>query len=278
VNASTSTLRTREGLELFVRRWVPAGGPRRWTFVMSHGLGEHSGRYQHFAEWFVPRGASIYALDHRGHGKSGGPRGDAPSLDALLDDLDVVVAYAREQHSGPLVLFGHSFGGLIAIAYALERPKRLDRAVFSAPLLMVKVKVPGWKVTAGKALARVAPRMTMSNEVDPDVLSHDPEIGRAYRADPLVHNRLSAGMYGDVIARGPEFIARAPELAVPFLLLHGQEDRIVDPVGSERFFAGATARGRAFIRYPGMYHEIFNEVEQEKVFADIDRWLEGEPA
>lgn len=274
MSESTVTLTTADGLELFVRRW-PAEAPHQWTFVMSHGLGEHSGRYQHFAEWFTPLGASIYALDHRGHGRSGGRRGDAPSLKALLDDIDLLVTRARQESGGPVVLFGHSFGGLLAIAYALDRPDRIDKAVFSAPLLIVKARVPGWKRAAARILPRIAPRLSMSNEVDPNVLSHAPEIAPAYRSDPLVHNRLSAGMYGDTIARGEEFIARASELRVPFLLMHGRDDQIVDPIGSERFFARATAPDRALCLYPGMYHEIFNEIEHEKVFADIESWLTG---
>lgn len=276
MNASTFSLETQDGLELFVRQWRQPEVAHRWTFVMSHGLGEHSGRYQRFAEWFTAQGATIYALDHRGHGRSGGRRGDAPSLKALLDDLDMVVLRARQESAGPLVLFGHSFGGLLAIAYALDRPDRLDRAVFSAPLLLVKAKVPAWKRAAARVLPTIAPRLSMSNEVDANLLSHDATIAVAYRSDPLVHNRLSAGMYGDTIAHGEEFIARAPELRVPFLLLQGQDDLIVDPVGSKRFFARATAPDRAFCIYPGMYHEVFNELDHEKVFVDIESWLTGQ--
>lgn len=275
---SSFTLNSEDGLDLFVRRWQADGVAHQWTFVMVHGLGEHSGRYQHFAQWFTPLGATIYAFDQRGHGKSGGMRGHTPSLKALLDDLDTVVQAAREMSGGPLVLFGHSFGGLMAITYALDRPERIDRAVFSAPLLVVKAKVPRWKLVAGQVLARAAPTTSMSNEVDPDVLSHDPAIASAYRHDPLVHDRITAGLYGETIAKGEMLIARAPQLNVPFLLLHGGDDRIVDPVGSERFFAGTTGKDRALVVYPGMYHEIFNELAHEKVFADIESWLMRKPA
>jgi alpha-beta hydrolase superfamily lysophospholipase len=273
VKGSTATLKTADGLDLFVRRWQTEDVPHRWTFVVVHGLGEHGGRYQHLAEWFAPLGATVYAMDHRGHGHSGGQRGHAPSLEALLDDIDAVVMHAREESGGPVVLIGHSFGGLLAIAYALRDPDPIDRAVFSAPLLMVKVKVPGWKRALGKVLPRVAPRLSLSNEVDAEVLSHDPENARTYRSDPLVHDRISAGLYGDTVARGEEFIERAAELRVPFLLLHGRDDQIVDPLGSQRFFARATVPERAFCLYPGMYHEVFNEVEQEKVFQDVESWL-----
>lgn len=273
MNASDATLKTADGLELYVRRWQAEGVPHQWTFVVVHGLGEHGGRYEHLAEWFTPLGATVYAMDQRGHGRSGGPRGHAPSLTALLDEIDAVVMWAREESGGPVVLIGHSFGGLLAIAYALRHPDHIDRAVFSAPLLRVKVKVPGWKRGLAKVLPKVAPRFSLRNEVDPDVLSHDPANARAYRTDPLVHDRITAGLYADTIARGAEFIARAPALRVPFLLLHGRDDRIVDPIGSRRFFARATVPERAFCLYPGMYHEIFNEVDQEKVFRDVESWL-----
>ena len=270
---STVTLRTADGLSLEVRRWQEDTVPHRWTFVVVHGLGEHSGRYQHLAARFTPLGATVYAMDQRGHGRSGGKRGHAPSLDALLDDIDAVVLRARADDGSPVVLIGHSFGGLLAIAYALKHADHIDRAIFSAPLLKVKQRVPAWKRALSTVLPRIAPGMTFSNEVDASLLSHDPSNGPAYTSDPLVHDHITAGLYGDTIARGEEFIMRAPELRVPFLLMQGRDDQIVDPVGSQRFFARAAAPDRAFCLYPGLYHEIFNELDREKVFQDIESWL-----
>ena len=270
---STVTLRTADGLSLEVRRWQEDTVPHRWTFVIVHGLGEHSGRYQHLAARFTPLGATVYAMDQRGHGRSGGKRGHAPGLDALLGDIDLVVLQARTQDGGPVVLIGHSFGGLLAIAYALKHADHIDRAIFSAPLLKVKQRVPAWKRALSTVLPRIAPGMTFSNEVDASLLSHDPGNGPAYTSDPLVHDHITAGLYGDTIARGEEFIMRAPELRVPFLLMQGRDDQIVDPVGSQRFFARAAAPDRAFCLYPGLYHEIFNELDREKVFQDIESWL-----
>ncbi len=273
MNESTATLESTDGLDLFVRRWHTDGVAHQWTIVIVHGIGDHGGRFRHFAEWFTPLGGTVYAVDYRGHGRSGGQRGHTPSLNALLDDVDIVVQRARTETGGPIVLVGHSLGGLLAIAYALQRPERVDKAVFSAPMLILKLKVPTWKQPLARVLPKVAPKLSLANEVDPALLSHDPAIAVAYRSDPLVHDRITGSFYASTVARGEEFLARAPELRVPFLLLHGRDDQIVDPVGSQRFFARATAPGRAFCLYPGMYHEIFNEVEHEKVFADVESWL-----
>jgi len=273
VNASTFTLKSRDGLELAVRRWELQGAAHQWTFVVVHGHGEHAGRYQHLGEWFSTLGTTTYAMDQRGHGHSGGQRGHSPSLSTILDDIDDVISRARDERGRPLVLIGHSMGGLLAIAYTLDRPDRVDRAIFSAPALARKVKVPAWKRTAARVLPKVAPRMSLANEINPDDLSHERAVVDAYRTDPLVHNQISAGMYDATIAKGESLIQRAPALRVPFLLMHGRDDRIIDPAGSQRFFARATAPGRAFCLYPGMYHEIFNEVGHEKVFADIESWL-----
>src|SRR6202035_1021316 len=272
VKESTATLKTADGLDLYLRRWETEGVAHQWTLVLVHGLGEHSGRYQHFAEWFTPRGATVYAMDQRGHGRSGGQRGHAPSLKSLLDDLDMVVMRARKESGGPLVLNRHSLSGPGGGAYALDRPGRLDKAVFSAPALIPKVKVPAWKRALAGVLPKVAPKASFANEIDPTVLSHDPAIAPAYTGDPLVHRQITAGLFASTIARGEEYIERAPELRVPFLLMHGRDDQIVDPVGSQRFFARATAPDRAFCLYPGLYHEIFNEVERERVFQDIESW------
>jgi lysophospholipase len=265
-------LKSGDGLELAIRYWPTPAAPG-WTFVVSHGLGEHAGRYRHFAAWFGARGVSVYAIDHRGHGRSGGPRGHAPSQAALIDDLDRVVQLATKREGAKPVLVGHSMGGVIAIAYALAHPERVQRAVFSAPALIVKQRIPLWK-RAVAPLHRVLPRLTAGNGLDPRVVSRDPAVVDAYVADPLVHDRISARLNAVTMGQGLSLIARAGGLRVPFLLLHGEADALIDLRGSERFFAAATAPGRHFRHYPGLYHEVFNEPEREQVFQDILDWLD----
>lgn len=264
-------LQSVDGLDLAVRYW-PAASPGRWTLVVSHGLGEHAGRYRRFAEWFSSRGASVYALDHRGHGRSSGLRGHAPSQAALVDDVDRAVTLAGREGRKP-VLVGHSMGGVIAIAYALAHPDRIQRAVFSAPALIVKQRVPAWKRLMG-GIHYVLPQLRVRNAIDLRTLSRDPAVVEAYGTDPLVHDQISARLAAVTMGQGEALIARAGELRVPFLLLHGGADGLIDPQGSERFFARATTPGRDFRVYPGLYHEIFNEPEQQRVYQDILDWLD----
>jgi alpha-beta hydrolase superfamily lysophospholipase len=271
---TTETLRSADGLDLHVRRWQDPSVPQRWTFVVAHGLGEHSGRYAKFAGWFSARGARVYAIDHRGHGLSGGPRGHTDSMEAFVADLDLLVTRARAQPDGPLVLVGHSMGGLIAIAYAMAHPDRIDRAVFSAPVLRVNARVPGWKRALAGVAPLIAPKASFHTGLDAGALSHDPEVVARYRSDPLVHDRITPMANRVTFERGEEYISRAAAIKVPFLLLHGADDRLSDPEGSRRFFAAATAPGRAIKIYPGLFHEIFNEPEQEQVFRDVEEWLE----
>lgn len=272
---TTEKLRSADGLDLHVRRWQNPSIPHRSTFVVAHGLGEHSGRYAHLARWFSARGATVYAIDHRGHGLSGGQRGHTDSLETLIADLDLLVTRARTETGEPLVLIGHSWGGLIAIAYAMQHPDRIERAVFSAPVLKVKAQVPGWKRALARVAPVVAPRLSFRTGIETAAVSRDPDVVGRYRTDPLVHDRITPMANRATFDRGEEFIGRAAELTVPFLLLHGGDDRIIDPEGSRRFFARATAPGRALRIYPGLYHEIFNEPEQEQVFRDIEDWLEN---
>jgi alpha-beta hydrolase superfamily lysophospholipase len=277
VSAEQLHLRTDDGLDLLIRKWSPVAAPTR-AMVVAHGLGEHSGRYQHLGTWFAEHGFAVYAVDHRGHGQSGGKRGDGRDADQLVADLDKIVDLATREIGGPVVLVGHSFGGLIAVAYAMAHPEKIERLVVSAPAFKVKAEVPTWKRVAAQVLPYVVPHLQVSNEVDPAILSHDPSVVNAYRTDPLVHDKITAGLYKGTIGRGELYIARAAQLKVPFLLMHGAEDQLIDPEGSRRFFRNANRSAGSLRIYPGLYHEIFNEPQKEQVFQDVLAWLEGRPA
>jgi alpha-beta hydrolase superfamily lysophospholipase len=269
---------TDDGLALHLRVW-PAAHPRRGAAVLVHGLGEHIDRYDHVARRLNELGFSVVGYDHRGHGRSPGPRGGMPSDDALCADLGHVLRAAHARFPGPLVLVGHSLGGLIAGRFVAEglQPapsawwRAVDALVMSSPALD-----PGTNAVQKLLLAVVAPllpNLAVGNGLKVDWVSRNPDVVKAYAVDTLVHDRIT-GRLGLFVARqGPAVIAAAPRWTTPTLLMWAGADRCVSPAGSAAFAAGAP-RGVVTVReWPGLFHEIFNEPERGDVLAAMDDWL-----
>ena len=269
---------TDDGLTLHLRVW-PAGIARRGVVVLVHGLGEHIDRYDHVARRLNGLGFAAVGYDHRGHGRSPGQRGGMPTDESLCADLGRVLYAAREAFPGPLVLMGHSLGGLIAGRFVAEglQPtpakwwRAVDALVMSSPALD-----PGTNAVQKLLLAVVAPmlpNLAVNNGLKVNWISRDADVVKAYAADPLVHDRIT-GRLGLFVARqGPAVIAAAPNWKTPTLLMWAGSDRCVAPAGSAAF-AGAAPRDVVTVReWPGLFHEIFNEPEQGDVLKVLDDWL-----
>ena len=269
---------TDDGLALHLRVW-PAGNPRRGLVVLVHGLGEHIDRYDHVARRLNGLGFDVVGYDHRGHGRSPGQRGGIPADDSLCADLGRVLYAAREAFPGPTVLVGHSLGGLIAGRFVAEglQPKPaawwrpVDALVMSSPALD-----PGTNAVQKLLLAVVAPmlpNLAVSNGLKVDWVSRSPDIVKAYAGDTLVHDRIT-GRVGLFVARqGPAVIAAAPRWTTPTLLMWAGADRCVAPAGSAAFAAAAPRDVVTTREWPGLFHEIFNEPEQDAVLAAMGDWL-----
>jgi alpha-beta hydrolase superfamily lysophospholipase len=242
---------------------------------IAHGVGEHSGCYETFATYFAAHGAAVYAQDHRGFGRSGGRRGHISRYEQAVNDLKLLVERARSAYpSLPLILVGHSMGGTLALLFALHHPDLLDYAIFSAPALIVGLPVPLWKRTLGRTLSRLYPTYTDVAVFNPDLLTRDPVVQQSAREDELRHTRKTARLYTEMFVRGPrDALARAGSLRVPYLVLHGADDPLVPVAASWRLYDTARATSRTMHVYPGLRHEIFREVERERVYADIMAWL-----
>jgi len=240
-----------------------------------HGVGEHSGCYETFATRFAAHGVAVYAQDHRGFGRSGGRRGHIVRYEQAVDDLRLLVERARAAHpSLPLILVGHSMGGTLALLFALRHPDLLDYAIFSAPALIVGLPVPLWKRTLGRTLSRLYPTYTDVAAFNPELLTRDPAVQQSAREDALRHTRKTARLYTEMFVRGPrDALARAGSLRVPYLVLHGADDPLVPVAASQRLYDTARSAPRTIRVYPGLRHEIFREVERERVYADILAWL-----
>jgi alpha-beta hydrolase superfamily lysophospholipase len=260
-------VQTPDGIELHVRSW-PAPEPRG-RLLLVHGLGEHSGRYEHVAAALNEIGLDVTAYDQRGHGRSGGGRGLLPHPDAQMDDLRLVYGTLGE----PAFLLGHSMGGLL-VAHAVTSGALAPRGlIVVSPGLRVELG-PAQRVLAAVG-RRVMPDRALPNRLPVDKLSHDPQVVAAYRADPLVHDRISARLLDSLVAAGDAARAAAPTVRVPTLGLVAGADAFVAPSGSRDFFA-ALPEGVGTLRwYDGLWHEVLNEREPDRtrVLGDLTAWL-----
>lgn len=272
--STLTTFVASDGENLAIQDWPL--GPRqrgRGTVLLVHGLGEHAGRYDHLASRLNAWGWTVRGYDQYGHGASGGPRGGLTSENRLLDDLaDLVDATrARMAPGSPLVLLGHSLGGLVAARFVALDIRPVQALVLSSPALQIDLNL------AQKALLwvlmRVWPDAHLANGLNPDFLTHNPAVVAAYRADKQVHDRISARLVQFMVRAGAATLAGAPQWHVPTLLLYAGEDRVVNPEGSRAFAHRVPPAALTTKCFGPMYHEIFNEPEAAPVLATLKRWL-----
>ena len=267
-----------DGLNLALYDWpLPLRRRPRGVVLIVHGLGEHAWRYDPLAQRLNEWGFCVRAFDQRGHGESGGARGVIPHEDALLDDLAEVVDDSRrhiaQPWACPLILLGHSMGGLVAAAFVQRRMAPVDLLVLSSPAF--QTGIGGIQRKLIHLLHRFAPNLALGNGLDASKISHDLEVVRAYQKDRLVHDRISARLASFIDETGPKVMAAAPGWSVPTLLMYAAEDRLVRPEGSKAFAKAAPRSVVSSQRFEGLYHEIFNEDDPSEVFATLRRWLDG---
>lgn len=261
------------GLSLFYRGWEPADA--RAAILIVHGLAEHGGRYADFARQMAGFGISSYALDLRGHGESEGRKGHAHRFEVLLQDLDrfrreVVGCNAGEL---PLFVLGHSMGGLIVIRYVEEYDVALEGAIITSPWLATALPVPRWKVLLARVLIRVLPSLPIAAGIDAAYLSHDPEVVEQYRADPLVHGKITPRMFAEVSKAMGLVMQRSERIRVPLLLLLAGDDHLVDTSKSEAFARSLTTPDVTIRVLPDYYHEVLNDFDRALAIHEIRDWL-----
>jgi len=265
-------LQSIDGLNLFGQGWQPREDPRG-VVCLVHGLGEHSGRYAHVAAALNGAGYSLIALDLRGHGKSEGRRGHIPSTEAFFGDIDLFLAFSKERFPGKqLALYGHSLGGMV-INYVIDRRPELACVVATSPNFRLGFEPPAVQVALGRLMNSIWPTFTQANGLETEALSRDPQVVRDYEKDPLVHDRITARMYMHGIYEASQWaLEHAAEFPLPLLILHGSDDRITSPVGSQEFAANAGENITLKI-WQGGYHELHNEPEQDQFFTFVIDWL-----
>lgn len=274
-HSTLTTFTASDGDNVAVQDWPLSEeqAPRAMVLLV-HGLGEHAGRYDALAQRLNAWGFAVRGYDQFGHGESGGARGALPTPLRLVDDLAEIVESTRLRTADgvPLVVLGHSMGGLVAACFAASHPGCLDGLVLSSPALAMRLS-PLQQLLL-RVLPRLAPDLRAANGLDPERLSHDAAVVRAYRTDPLVHDRISARLARFLADGGARVLAGAPQWVVPTLLLYAGDDRLVDPAGSRAFAAAAPDQVVSSRCFDGLYHEIFNEAQAQPVFDTLQRWLD----
>lgn len=276
-NSSLSTFIAGDGTNLIVQEWpLPSNVARRGAVIIVHGLGEHAGRYNHVAAKLNEWGFSVRGHDQCGHGESEGLRGSLPTDSRLLDDLADMVDSTRAQlpQGMPLFLLGHSMGGLVVARFVSLNMRKVDGVILSSPALDAGMNAFQKFLVA--VLPKIAPNLRVGNGLDPQYISHDPAVVIDYKADPLVHDRISARLARFIATAGPATLVHAPFWSVPTLLMYAGDDHLLNADGSRTFAAKAPKDIVTSVCFDAMYHEIFNEYDARPVFAQLKQWLDSQ--
>lgn len=267
---ASSTVRTPDGLALSAGHHLVAEARAR--VVLIHGYAEHAGRYGEVIAGFTGAGYECHTLDLRGHGRSEGVRGHVLRFEEYLEDLDLFLD-SLPGTALPRFLVGHSLGGLISLAYVLRRPDAFGGLAVSSPFLLPAMPVPWLKETLATAVSHLAPTVLMDSGIDARWLSHDPAKVEAYVADPLVFKTANPRWFFEARKAQDEILARAGEIRLPALFLLGGADPIAQPERGRQVFERLGSADKRLRVYDGLFHEVLNEVERERVLRDLLDWL-----
>ena len=265
-----------DGLHLYYRAWetsTPTAG-----LIVVHGLSDHSARFAHLGRRMASNRINVYACDLRGHGVSEGRRGHAPHFDYFLQDLE---RFRREVESItaraiPLFILGHSMGGLIVLRYIEEYGVDLDGAILSSPWLATGPAIPRWKILGAGLLNKMLPSLPIDAGIDPEFISHDPEVVVRYREDPLVHGKITPRLFMEASAAMGLVLHRSDRIRIPLLFLLAGDDQLVDTRKSEAFARSLAAAADVTIRVlPDYYHEVLNDFGGAQALHEVRTWIDG---
>lgn len=265
---------TADGVKLFTAHRLPAADPKAVVLV-AHGYGEHSGRYTHVLEALADAGYAAYTLDHYGHGRSDGIRAYFASFDQPVSHLKAYADRVSAAHPGKkLFLLGHSMGALISLVFTLRYRRDLAGLLISGAPVNADANVSPLVIQVGYLLNRIAPRLPLLQMVGLDTLSSDPQVAQAFAADPLNYKaNMRVGMGVGINETAKAVRTRLSEITLPILIMHGEQDQLVNPSGSQTVYERVSSADKTLHMYADMRHEIMNERDKTRVLNDISAWL-----
>jgi len=264
------------GVRIVYDVWEPDDGDCRGVVVLCHGYAEYARRYDHVAQRFGESGLAVYALDLRGHGRSGGKRVFLRDISEYTADFHTLVGIAAGEYPElKRVVLGHSMGGGVVFAYGVEHPDDYAAMVLSGPAVAAQDGVSPVMVAVAKTLGKFLPGLPVE-QLPADAVSRDPAVVAAYENDPLVHHgKLPAGIARALIDVGETMPLRAAALTAPLLVVHGEADKLIPVQGSRHLMECVGSTDAHLKVYPGLYHEVFNEPERAVVLDDVAAWIEA---
>ena len=274
MNKKSYFIKSKDGSNLMYYSWLP-NKKIKVAIGIIHGLGEHSSRYDDFAEYFCKKGYGVYSIDLRGHGKSEGKRGHVNNFKKLIDDSEEMFINIRKENLNvPMVMFGHSLGGCIALNYLCEnQSKEIDLAIISSPWLRTVLEPPKFILYIQKILVGLFPSLTLNNRLDPYDLSKDTDIVKKYIEEPLVHNKISLKMFSEVNKAIDKIENESEKINIPVLLVHGKKDNIISFKGTEK--VSKKINNSKLTLYEGLYHEPHNDLEKNEILADYTSFIKN---
>ncbi len=271
----TSFIHHDNGRKVFFQTWHPEGTPRA-TVLLAHGYAEHSGRYDHVAEFLTEKGYAVYAPDHYGHGHSDGIRGDVPYFEMFTTDLYKLYTIARNKEKNDIFLFGHSMGGAIGAHFAILYPDSLKGLILSGAGIRVTADVSPLLKTISSVIAAILPALPVV-AFDLEGISRNQEVIQKYRDDPLTYTGKVRARMGRELLRVEKLTSTEAlsKITVPVLLLHGEEDRVVNPECSKIIYNSVSSTDKELAVFPGLFHEILNSADKSIVLQRITTWLDS---
>lgn len=270
----TYTLKSSDGLDLFFQTWQGETPPKA-VLAIVHGMGEHSGRYQNLINYFLPKGYALAAFDHRGHGKSQGKKGHTPSYQHLMQDVEIFLQKVSSLFpQTPVFLYGHSMGGNVVLNYAIKHTPDVQGVIASAPWLRLAFAPPKWQVILAKIVNNIFPSLTQPTNLEVEAISRNPEVVKAYKADPLVHGKTTPRFFVEGSKAGEWALANAQHFSLPLLIFHGEADRLTSASATKELAEKVRDEFIQFKLWPEAYHEIHNDLDKDKLFAWMEEWLD----